>query len=160
MKKMLMLAVLVTLLTSALVATPALAAPTLQMAPALHPGIGLQFPLAALVSLRLGNHLALEASMPFAFSGLVSFEASLDAKLYLGTVTVAQLSLRPFIGAGATLIAVVGRWVPGARLLAGLEYRTPQLPVDIFAQITGSLISSGSPAVISVAGSLGGRYDF
>lgn len=142
----------VSLLTLALSSSAGFALPQL--------GVGVKFPLAGLASVRLGDRLALEASVPLALSGLVAFEASLDAKLYLGTVTVAELPLEPFIGGGATLISAVGQWVPGARLLTGLEYRSPQLPIHVFAQITGSLVSSGSPPVISIGGSLGGRYDF
>ena len=138
--------------------TLALTSPIGLAAPQL--GVGVRFPFAGFASARLGDHLALEASVPLNFTGLVTFEASLDAKLYLGTVTVADLPLQPFIGGGATIISAVGQWVPGARLLAGLEYRSPQIPVNVFFQVTGSLTSSGSPPIISIEPSLGARYDF
>jgi hypothetical protein len=152
MRKYLLAVLTVSLLFLALSAPIGLALPPL--------GVGLKFPLAGLASCRIGDNLALEVSVPLALGGLVAFETSLDAKLYLGTLTLADLSLRPFVGGGATLISAVGQWVPGARLLTGMEYRSPQLPINIFAQITGSLISSGSPPIISIEGNLGARYDF
>jgi hypothetical protein len=152
MRNRLLALLIILLFTLTLSAPLGLAAPQL--------GLGVKFPFAGLASIRLGDRLALEASVPLVLSGLVNFEAALDAKLYLGKVIVADLALQPYIGGGATIISAVGQWVPGARLLVGLEYRSPQIPVNVFFQVTGSLTSSGAPPIISVEPSMGARYDF
>ena len=123
--------------------------------------VGVKVPLAGFVSVPLGESVRLEASavIPGFSAPLVDFEGSLLIKLYpeILATTVGGLAIRPFVGGGVAMLQAVGEWVPGLVLLTGAETSSPELPLAVFAEGSGTLLMSGSAPTLAIQLSLGAR---
>lgn len=123
--------------------------------------VGMKVPLAGFVSLPLSETVRLEASavIPGFSAPLVDFEGSALVKLYpaMLTTTVSGLTVRPFVGGGVAMLQAVGEWVPGLVLLAGAETASPELPLAVFVEGSGTLLMSGSAPTLAIQISLGAR---
>jgi hypothetical protein len=123
--------------------------------------VGMKVPLAGFVSLPLGESVRLEASavIPGFSAPLVDFEGALLIKLYpaMLTTTVGGLTVRPFVGGGVAMLQAVGEWVPGLVLLTGAETASPELPLTVFVEGSGTLLMGGSAPTLAIQISLGAR---
>jgi len=109
---------------------------------------------------HVSEDLMLEIGVPLGFSGLV-FALNANAKLYFHTLPVTpEVPLRLFIGAGASLLSVLGTLSVNPRGLAGVEYQLQHTGLHLFADVSVGLVVSSLGLAAGVAPALGVRYDF
>jgi len=134
-------------------------------------GVGFKVPPLVLpnffVSYMLDEHLMLEGAASLSvFGAASSISAGANAKLFFDAVEIADLSLKPFVGAGANLslisVNVMGFgstvMAIGVNGLAGMEYQIPDTSLNIFLELGVGI--SLQPVGFGIGGAIGARYDF
>ncbi|OGF55844.1 MAG: hypothetical protein A2Z21_00585 [Candidatus Fraserbacteria bacterium RBG_16_55_9] len=123
-------------------------------------GIKLSQTLEAFVAYHAADNLMLEAGLPLGGLGGFFLVLAIDAnaKLFFDPIEVAQVPLRPYLGAGITIASVFNVLVLSPHALAGVEYHLQDTSFSFFGELGAGVTLN--PIGIFLGATLGARYDF
>lgn len=122
-------------------------------------GVGVKISglLEPFIAYKMSERLMLEAGLPSVglagFFMVLAFNA--DVKLSFEPIEVAQVPLKPYLGAGIITIQlpVVRAWLFRPYGLAGVEYRLQDTPFSFFGELSLGLD-------LVPGGAIGARFEF
>ncbi len=125
-------------------------------------GAGVKVPPEVFLAYHMSENLMLEAGLPLGGLGgfFLTLAVDANAKLFFAPVEVAEISLKPFLGAGVTIVSVLDTLVFTPHGLAGVEYHLPDTPFSLFGELGVGLSITPLGLGLGVGGAIGARFDF
>lgn len=149
-----------TLLVAGVLAITAVAMVAGTASAQLGAGVKLSQTFEAFVAYHASDHLLFEAGLPLGGLGGFYLILAIDAnaKLLFAPIEVAQVPLKPYLGAGITMASVFNVLVLSPHALAGVEYHLQDTAFSFFGELGAGVTLN--PIGIFLGATLGARYDF
>lgn len=124
-------------------------------------GVGLKLPSSeAFVATTFSDGFLIEGGVPIL--GLINGVLTIvvDGKLMFAPLSLGDVPLIPFMGAGMGLTPLGDTLIISPHGLAGLEYRLPEPPLAFFAEVGAGIAFTPLGVSLSFGGQIGARLGF